>query len=255
MSRKRKKKGKQMQNTKTTPKFKVSAPSLIAKTEALFTREQQTAPIVQYTNRAWQKMKKVIAMCTEEVGWLGTVDKVGVGYLVTDIFVPKQVVTATECDIEADALADLVHELDYPENLYYWGHSHVNMGVSPSGQDEQQTSEYLEHNDIFIRAIYNKKGASKVDVFDMVAGIQYQSVANGMRVEPIPDAEMEEFIAGVKVNVCKPPPRTFGNANSVGSPTGTTGGKTTSARDNFQAPSKCNVSTMFENPFIELGER
>ncbi len=187
------------------PRFKITATSMVAKAEPLLSVDQSKSPSVWYSNKAWLKIKRVVGMCPEEVGWLGTVDRVDGGYIVTDIFVPKQVVTGTECDIEAEDLAQLVHDLDYPENLFYWGHSHVNMGVSPSVQDENQTGEYLEHNDVFIRGIYNKRGDSKVDVFDTVQGMQYLVCPNGVRIEPLSSEEMEAFVTGVKANVNKPP--------------------------------------------------
>jgi len=235
------------------PKFKVSASSMVAKTEPLFELKVQEAPKVWYSNRAWQKMKQAISMCPDEVGWLGTVDTVEGGYLVTDIHVPEQIVTGTETDISAESLANLAEELDYPENLFYWGHSHVNMGVSPSGQDEQQTAEYLEHNDVFIRGIYNKKGDSKVDVFDMVEGMLYQKVANGVKIEALPDNEMTEFKAKVSANVkkfvYKPPNRTHNNGYQGGG---------SRQESNFQrgqsggVPDKSVSVIGYNNPFIKM---
>lgn len=216
-----------------SPKFQVKAGSLQPKIEPLFERKKSEAPVVWYSNRAWQKMKQAISICPEEVGWLGTVDKVDGGYMVTDIHVPEQIVTGAETDISADALAQLVVDLDYPENLYYWGHSHVNMGVSPSGQDEQQTAEYLEHNDVFIRGIYNKRGDSKVDVFDMVEGMLYQAVKNGVKIEPLAEDEMEAFTAIVKTNVKK---RVYNNSNH------NTGGANNSYREQYTGGSKAGKS-------------
>lgn len=184
------------------PKFTVQAGSMEFKVTPIMPQEASRTPTVFYTPRAWTKIKRAIDMCAKEVGWLGTVDVTEDGdYLITDIFIPKQIVTHAETDIDAEDLADLTMSLEEPEKLLYWGHSHVNMGVGPSGQDEQQTAEYLEHTDFFIRGIYNKKGESKVDVFDMSTNLVYQRVRNVVKLNALSDEEMEAFEKSVTENV------------------------------------------------------
>ncbi len=189
--------------TEIISKYTVKASSLVAKTSSLVEKSPEPSPNVWYTNRAFQKMQTAIIMCQDEVGWLGTVDEVKGGYLITDIFVPKQTVHGTETEILPEDLANIVSEIDEPEKLLFWGHSHVNMSVSPSVQDEAQTEEYLDDVDFFIRGIYNKKGASKVDVFDTRTELIHEAVNNRIRVTPLPDGEMEQFKASLELNVVK----------------------------------------------------
>ncbi len=142
------------------------------------------APIVWYGPGILESIKYVIAKCTQEVGWWGTVERIGNDFLVNKLFVPLQEVHGTETDITADTMAAMMEEImaanGDPSTLYYWGHSHVNMGVSPSGQDEDQVAEYLETGmPFFIRGIYNKAGAAKVDVYDTERGICHQAVQHG----------------------------------------------------------------------------
>lgn len=140
------------------------------------------APRVIYTTEVWTSIQYIVGKCAKEVGWLGTVEFDGDDYWITEIFIPEQEVTGVTTEIEGDALADLAHWLMEndrdPGQLYYWGHSHVNMGVSPSSQDESQLAEYLDNCRVFIRGIYNKKGDTKVDVFDRDAGIVFQCVSD-----------------------------------------------------------------------------
>jgi len=170
-------------------------------------------PTVYYTRDAWTKMWKIVELCPEEVGWLGTVDKIGGDYLITEVFLLEQEVSGVTTDIESDAVANLAVELESrgidSSKLRYWGHSHVNMGVSPSGTDENQTNEYIEHCDFFIRGIYNKKMEAKVDVFDMNHKLVYQKVDHAVKDERY-DAEWlkalkDEIAAKVKKRVYAQP--------------------------------------------------
>ena len=55
------------------------------------------------------------------------------------------------------------------------GHSHVNMGVGPSGQDDSMILEF-KTRDFFIRGIFNKKGDIKMDIYDFKNNIKYLDV-------------------------------------------------------------------------------
>ncbi len=57
--------------------------------------------------------------------------------------------------------------------------------------------------DFFIRGIYNKKGASKVDVFDTRTELIYEAVNNRIKITPLPAGEMEQFKASLELNVVK----------------------------------------------------
>lgn len=157
-------------------KFDFSASALSKKISPFHKKDEPNKlspviPCVYYTIEAWNIISYLVEKCTQEVGWLGLVETLESGdYLITDIYIPEQEVHGAETDISSDAMAALTMELldadKDPGKLFYWGHSHVSMSVSPSGQDEDQIDEYMEHCDVFIRGIYNKKGESKVDIFD-----------------------------------------------------------------------------------------
>lgn len=188
---------------KREPKFKLSATSLVPSVTPI--TSYKAAPQILYTPKAWQKIWLLVDTCPKEVGWLGTVTKHDEVYMIEDIFVLEQTVTHTETDIEADALAHLALQLEEQgidsSTLRYWGHSHVNMQVSPSGQDENQTEEYLEHVDWFIRGIYNKKRDTKVDVFDMTEKLVYQAVNNQVQIPSMTSTEIKAFQDEIKTNV------------------------------------------------------
>lgn len=104
----------------------------------------------------------------DEVAFLGTVERTGRDFLVTDLFIPKQEVHAATCEITPEGLLELANNLtaDQFNKLRIWGHSHVDMGTSPSGQDQDQMKALAQNcNDFFIRVIANKKHEVTFDIF------------------------------------------------------------------------------------------
>jgi hypothetical protein len=182
------------------------------------------APKVFYTDTAWAKIQYLIHNCPKEVGWMGLAELRPTGnYLIEDIFVPEQEVQAAETDISAHSLNRLLFQLVQagkdPTKLLYWGHSHVNMMVSPSIQDEEMIQTFVEgipEGAFFIRGIYNKSGDSKVDVYTKPLGGLgwiFQCVENGIVPRTLTDETreaMKELIAqNVKVKVLPLPVNTY----------------------------------------------
>jgi len=51
------------------------------------------------------------------------------------------------------------------QQMRFWGHSHVNMGVFASGQDESQICQLVDQvNGYFIMGIFNKRGEARFDI-------------------------------------------------------------------------------------------
>ena len=145
-------------------------------------------PEVHFTREAWVKQCHLVDICPKEVGWFTLVNYNAAENVFTiyDIIIPKQTVSAAETNIGKEALADAAMELinrgEDTSRLYGWFHSHVNMSVTPSGQDEYQVEDFLEdlveapEVPAFIRGIQNKKGDLKLDVYFMHHGLAYQNV-------------------------------------------------------------------------------
>jgi hypothetical protein len=147
-----------------------------------------TRPVINFTREAWVKQCYLVEKSSKEVGWFAMVDydEQSNEFTITEIVIPKQEVNMIETDIGkedlADAALELIQQGKDTSKLYAWFHSHVNMGVSPSGQDEYQVEDFLEdlvdHPSVpaFIRGIQNKKGDLKLDVYYMHHGIVHQNV-------------------------------------------------------------------------------
>lgn len=123
---------------------------------------------IYITPDAFEKMSIIVQEGgADEVGWLGLVRRLQENFLIYDVIIPKQRVHATTTEIKPDDIMEVAEAfiplgaegIEKINQLRFWGHSHVNMGVSPSGQDNQQMEELsADVDDFYIRCIANKKG-------------------------------------------------------------------------------------------------
>lgn len=149
---------------------------------------------VYMTSSSYIKMQSLVAQADKEIGWYGTVDKVGDNsYVITDILVPPQEVTGATVTCEDEEFAEWKQSLDDDtfNNLRFHGHSHVNMGVTPSGTDENfqtDTVSQLGGNDFYIFLIVNKRGDMTVRLYDIQKNVMYeQSSASKANTEIVFD--------------------------------------------------------------------
>lgn len=128
------------------------------------------------------KMASYVEQCADEIGWLGTAYREGDTIKIEDVYLFEQEVHATTTEITPEGLSSFAEELlssgeagiELWNNLKVWGHSHVNMGITPSGQDNSQMETFKEGgHDWFLRLIANKKGELKIDLYDYKNSIIY----------------------------------------------------------------------------------
>lgn len=128
-----------------------------------------------FLKQAFDKMRLYVDLCEDEIGWLGYVEKLKdeQGYVVTDVFLLDQEVHGTTTELSPDAIVKYYNELDdegrenFLNKCKIWGHSHVNMSPSPSGQDDSQGLELSKDaDDFYIRLITNKKGEYNITFYD-----------------------------------------------------------------------------------------
>lgn len=140
-------------------------------------------PKVKVHYEAYLKMLAYIRECSTEIGWLGTVKVEGNDIVITDVFLFEQQASAVTCEITSEALAKFGNEvfekydtekaMDIVNNLRLWGHSHVNMGVFASGQDDTQLNDFSSSGyDYFLRVIGNKKGEFEYTLAHYSKGIK-----------------------------------------------------------------------------------
>lgn len=163
-------------------------------------------PKVFYTPAVHDEIEFLVNYCKKEVSWMGLVKSLDNNqYLIHKLYIPVQEVSATESDVSADNLlqlaAQVMNDGHNIEELFYHGHSHVNMRVSPSAQDQSTIKTFLETAPYFIRGIYNKQGDAKVDVFNKFDQRCWQCVTNKVYTDPLPANRVKELKKIIKENV------------------------------------------------------
>ena len=179
-------------------------------------------PTIYFTREAWVKQCHLVKVCSKEVGWFALVDydDKDNSFTITELVIPTQEVTGTETDIGKEDLADAAMELieqgKDTSKMYAWFHSHVNMGVSPSGQDEYQVEDFLDdladqpEVPAFIRGIQNKAGDLKLDVYYIQHGVAYQNLTPYILYDDDP-AWYADIEAQVKAKVTERTYQSYGN--------------------------------------------
>lgn len=152
-------------------------------------------PTVHINEKALQKMFIYTDEVNDEVGWLGTAYRDSNIFFIEDVFLFDQEVHGATTEITPEGLADFATELmQQPDgmeiwnNLKMWGHSHVNMSITPSGQDDKQMEEFSKNgHDFFIRLICNKKGELAVDVYDYENGMEFHNAPWLIHLDEVED--------------------------------------------------------------------
>ena len=138
--------------------------------------------ILYFTETAWMKMQYLIAVFSSECAWHGVVERHGEDkseFIVKDILVYPQQVTGATVTTDQKEFEDWMKALD--DNTFnamkFHGHSHVNMGVTPSSVDnEHQRGIVSQLNDsqFYIFGIFNKSGNRWLKIFDMKRNIVFE---------------------------------------------------------------------------------
>lgn len=143
----------------------------VKRTQIVVETKEKFEPRIYITPHAYEKQNIIIEESpVNEVGWFGWARETSPGvYHILDMMVPDQEVHATTCAISAkgtwqttqyaeEKLVPIYGEAIQMEERV-WGHSHVNMGISPSKQDRDTMQEYAnEANGFYIALIGNRKG-------------------------------------------------------------------------------------------------
>lgn len=148
-------------------------------------------PKIVFSAKAYRKIKYVVDKVNKEVGFVGSVTHVddpdnSLHFRVEDIWVPKQKSNSGTCDISGEGRALLLEEImasapnpdegmRIANTIRFWGHSHVNMAVFASAQDDAQMKDF-ETCEYYIRAIFNKKGEINLCLYHFDDDVLYSEL-------------------------------------------------------------------------------
>jgi hypothetical protein len=144
----------------------------------------QKKPVVYFTEKAYTKMWALVDLNPKEIGWHGTVNRKDNIFIITDILVYPQTVTATSIVADAKEFNKWLEKymLDPKDNTFdkmrMHGHSHVNMGTTPSTTDRKLQEDHLKQlkgDDFYIFLIVNKKREIWATIYDLKTNIQYET--------------------------------------------------------------------------------
>ena len=149
-------------------------------TETLLKEQGVEKPTVFISTVAYIKMTTLINSSDKELAWYGVATRVNKNYFIADILVYPQTVTTATVDADEEKCAKWFMELpdDVINNLKFQGHSHVNMGASPSGRDTnnwQQFVNLLKPNEFYIFCIGNKRNEFYWNIYDKAINVFFEN--------------------------------------------------------------------------------
>jgi hypothetical protein len=162
---------------------------------------------VLLTPEAYRKTVALLSGFSDEVAWHGSVSRSGEHeFTIEDIFVYPQEVTSGTVTTDQEAYTKWLYGL--PDEVFnavrMQGHSHVNMGVNPSGVDDnhrKQILEQLEGDMFYIFMIWNKSLSIHTLIYDMANNILYED--KDVEVKQLIEDDMNEFLTDAKEKVQK----------------------------------------------------
>lgn len=130
--------------------------------------------VLQFTASAYAKMQYLISSFDSEVAWHGVAKRIADDkseFLISDILLYPQEVTGSTVNTDQREYEKWLYDLedDVFNNLRFQGHSHVNMGTSPSPTDLDHQERLLAQvtDDMFyIFVIWNKKNDRSIFIYD-----------------------------------------------------------------------------------------
>lgn len=146
-------------------------------------KREEEIPVIEMPIEVFQKMSALVRNSNEEIGWLALCKKEANSYNIYEVTICDQEVSETTVELDEKGIQKIAEELisanreNEMNNVRCWGHSHVDMSVSPSGQDDKTFEEYYKQcGDYFIRLIMNRKGEYYIDLADYEEGVIYKNL-------------------------------------------------------------------------------
>lgn len=139
-----------------------------------FWADDDSRATLRITPQAYGKMLCMIFGTDKEVGWHGIIKRAEEGkpsFVLEDVILYPQTVTAATIDADSEKYPMWAMSLPDEQfnHLRFHGHSHVNMGVTPSGTDLNFREDLLGQfkDGFYVFMIMNKKFERSFQIYDM----------------------------------------------------------------------------------------
>lgn len=162
----------------------------------------QRKATVWFTEIAYRKFHALVKEFDKEVAWHGIAfrneDLTKDEYYITDILVYPQEVTGATVTTDQNKYQTWLmnHDDDTFNNIRMQGHSHVNMGVTPSSVDDALYESILSQLDdtmFYIFMIWNKKDDKTCKIYDLAKNVMFDTADCEIKIikTPLTDVEIE----------------------------------------------------------------
>lgn len=212
-----------------------------------FPQNAQKAKLI-FTPEAYIKMIALVEKFSTEIAWHGLARRDGENrYLIYDIQVYPQTVTGATVTTDQEKYQMWLFQHDDEEfnAIRFQGHSHVNMGTSPSGVDTNlydRIVQQLGDQDFYIFVIWNKKNSKWINIYDMATNCLFETADVAVEVQGV-----GEFLVDAESKLAKPavtttyPAYAGGKTYPVNPKPGTyASGKQTTNAKQTQSPAQVN---------------
>lgn len=165
----------------------------------------QRKATLYFTELAYLKMLTLVREFDKEVAWHGIAKRCGDeedAYIISDILVyPQEVTGATvNTDQEKYQMWLMNNDDEVFNNIRMQGHSHVNMGTTPSSVDTNlydQILAQLEDDMFYIFLIWNKRNEKTIKIYDLAKNVLFETADVTVKVRE-DDIGMERFLKDAK---------------------------------------------------------
>lgn len=164
---------------------------------------KKTVPKIFVTPEAYFKIMEYAKQCQYEISWFSRVYKEQNCYVILDAMLLDQTVTGASAEFSEEELSNFMVStikdkgIDFFNEIKCWGHSHVKMSTSPSGQDLKQILEFNEQ-DYYIMLIVNKYEEAHLEFYDFKNNMLYKNLPLQLYVE-----NCKSIADGVKADIEK----------------------------------------------------
>ena len=144
-----------------------------------FPKAQQPNVTLLFTECALKKLRELVNLSKDEIAWHGIITReitqhedgspADVLYTYKDCVVFPQMVSAATVDTDEELYGNwFIQNTPRGHAMYAHGHSHVNMGVSPSATDNTYRENKIKNMDkgFYLFTIHNKADAVDIKLYD-----------------------------------------------------------------------------------------